>query len=31
LPLIQVNVNFRDYLYMLTMRHIGRYDFQIFC
>jgi len=27
LPLIQVNVNFRDYLYMLTMRHIGRYDF----
>ena len=39
LPLIQFNVNFRDYLYMLTiiyessifMRDIGRYDFLIFC
>ena len=38
LPLIQFNVNFRNYLYMLTtyessisMRHIGRYDFLIFC
>ena len=42
LPLIQFNVNFRDYLYMLIMNPlfpcersafnvIGRYDFLIYC